>query len=80
MIRKDKIDIKTFGNVYAKLCNADAVSVKFVIGQKFIVRECLCSPFISSDLTNQPAHFVSKNYPHLNGFFLANTSPDVTGK
>ena len=80
MIRKEKIVIKTFGNVDSKLYNADIVPVQFIVGQKVIVIECLCSPFICSDLTNQSTHFVSKNYPHLNGLFLADTSPDGNKK
>ena len=80
VIRKEKIVIKTFGNVDSKLYNADIVPVQFIVGQKVIVIECLCSPFICSDVTNQSVHFVSKNYPHLNGLFLADTSPDGNKK
>ena len=53
VIRKEKIVIKTFGNVDSKLCYADIVPVQFVVGQKVIVIECLYSHFICSDLTNQ---------------------------
>ena len=45
----------------SKFCNADILPVQFVIGQKVVVIECLCSPFISSDLTNQSNDFVSKD-------------------
>ena len=80
VIRKEKIVIKTFGNVDSKLYNADIVPIQFIVGQKVIVTECLCSLFICSDLTNQSTHFVSKNYQHLNGLFLADTSPDGNKK
>ena len=80
MIRKEKIVIKTFGNVDSKFYNADIVPVQFVIGQKVIAIECLCSPFICSVLTNQSNNFVSNNYPHLKGLFLADTSPDGNKK
>ena len=80
MIRKEKIVIKTFGNIDSKLYNADIVPVQFIVGQKVIFIECLFSPFICSDLTNQSTHFVSKNYPHLNGLFLADTSPNGNNK
>ena len=36
--------------------------------------------FICSDLTNQSTKFVAKNYPHLKGLFLADTSPDGNKK
>ena len=45
----------------SKFCNADIVPVQFGICQKVIVIECLCSPFICSDLTNQSNDFVSKD-------------------
>ena len=45
----------------SKFCNADILPVQFVIGQKVVVIECLCSPFICSDLTNQSNDFVSKD-------------------
>ena len=80
LIRKEKIVIKTFGNVDSKLYNADIVPVQFVVGQQVTGIECLCSPFICSDLTNQSIKFVTKNYPHLKCLFLANTSPDGTRK
>ena len=72
--------IKTFGNVDSKFYDADIVPVQFIIGQKVIVIECLCSPFICSDLTNQSTNFVSKNYPHLKNLFLADASPDGNKK
>ena len=71
--------IKTFGNVDSKFCDADIVPVQFIIGQNVIAIECLCSPFICSDLTNQSTNFVSKNYPHLKNLFLADASPDGMG-
>ena len=80
VIRKEKIVIKTFENVDSKFYNADIVPVQFAAGQQVIVIECLCSPFICSDLTNQSTKFVAKNYPHLKGLFLADTSPDGNKK
>ena len=80
VISKKKIVIKTFGSVDSKFYNANIVPVQFVIGQKVIVIECLCSPLISSDLTNQSTNFVSNNYPHLKSLFLADTSPDDNKK
>ena len=80
VIRKEKIVIKTFENVDSTFYNADIVPVQFVIDQKVIVIECLCSPFISSDLTNQSTNFVSNSYPHLKSLFLADTSPDGNKK
>lgn len=80
MIRKQQIIIKTFGNVNSKLHNADSAPVRFVVDKKVTVRECLCSPFICTHLTNQSTHFLSKNYLQLNGFFLADTSPDGNNK
>ena len=67
VIRKEKIVVKTFGNVDSKLYNADVLPVQFVVGQNVIVIECLSLPYICFDLTNQSTHFVSKNDPHLNG-------------
>ena len=40
----------------------------------------MCSPFICSDLTNQATKFVAKNYPHLKGLFLGDTSRDGNKK
>ena len=45
----------------SKFCNADISPVQFGIGQKVIVIEYLCSPFIYSDLTNQSNDSVSKD-------------------
>ena len=80
VIKKEKIVIKTFGNKDSKFCYANIVPFQFVIGQKVIVIECLCSPFICSDLTNQSTNFVSNNYPHLKGLFLTDTSLDGNKK
>ena len=80
MIRKEKIVIKIFRNVDSKFYNADIVPVQLAVGQQVIVIECLCSPFICSDLTNQSTKFVAKNYPHLKSLFLADTSPDGNKK
>ena len=80
VIRKEKIIIETFGNVDSKFYNVDIVPVQFAVGQQVIVIECLCSPFICSDLTNQSTKFVAKNYPHLKSLFLADTSPDGNKK
>ena len=37
VIRKEKIVIKTFGNVDSKFYNADIVPVQFAVGQQVIV-------------------------------------------
>ena len=79
VIRKEKLVIKTFANLDSKLYNADVSPVQFVIGQKVIVIECLCSSFIFFfsfiSLNKSINSFVSKIYPPLNGLFLADTSP-----
>ena len=80
VIIKEKIVIKNFGNIDSKFYNAYIVPVQFAVGQQVIVIECVCSPFICSDLTNQSTKFIAKNYPHLKGLFLVDTSPDGNKK
>ena len=53
VIRKEKIVIKTLGNIDSKIYYADIVPLQFIFGQKVIAIECLCSYFMCSDLANQ---------------------------
>ena len=59
-----KISINTFGNEDSVTKTIDAIPLKFVLKDKIIQIECLCTSLICSDIVNQGIMSVSSSYPH----------------
>ena len=55
----------SFGNKESVTKTIEAVPLKFVLKDKIIQIECLCTPLICSDIVNQSIMSVSSSYPHL---------------
>ena len=55
----------SFGNKESVTKTIEAVLLKFVLKDKIIQIECLCTPLICSDIVNQGIMSVSSSYPHL---------------
>ena len=55
----------SFGNKESVTKTIEAVPLKFVLKDKIIQIECLCTPLICSDIVNQGIMSVSSSYPHL---------------
>ena len=63
-LRKETIAIDTFGSKEAQVKVIDAVPAGFVLQDKVIEIECLCTLLICAELLNQNIQLVSSSYPH----------------
>ena len=73
-MRSEKISISTFGNKESVTKIIDVVPLKFVLKDKIIQIECLCTSLICNDIVNQDIMPVSSSYPHLKNLSLADSS------
>ena len=55
----------TFGNLKSTVKNVDIAPVQFYFGDKTIMIDCICTPFLCSDNENQNLKIVAENFPNL---------------
>ena len=79
-LRKETIAINTFGRKETRVKIVDVVLVRFVLQDKVIEIECLCTLLICAKLLNQNIQLISSSYPHLKNLLLADTSKDKNKK
>ena len=69
-LRSEKISVNIFGNKQSVTKMVDVVQLKFVLKDKIIQIECLCTSLICNDTVNQDIMSASSSYPHLKVYHL----------
>ena len=73
-LQTKNIVINTFGNKENKIESIDVVPEKFILKNRVIQIECLCTSYICAVILNQNVQQVSSAYLHLKNLTLADSS------